>query len=143
MVAIQSLTARLLVALVAPLIVSAVLIGIGDAWVTQRVVDYTSDRLLGGSVQAIAESVTFETDHVEVDLPPWAFGLLDSPQRDSVFYNVRQSGRVLTGYDDLPDFDARRSPPTASRCFERWSIRIAACARPPPRCACRARRSRS
>jgi len=106
MIRIQSLTARLLVALVAPLVVSAVLIGIGDAWVTQRVVDYTSDRLLAGSVRAIAESVTFETDHVEVDLPPWAFGLLDSPQRDSVFYNVRQSGRVLTGYDDLPDFDA-------------------------------------
>lgn len=105
MVRIQSLTARLLVALVAPLIVSAVLIGIGDAWVTQRVVDYTSDRLLAGSVRAIAESVTLEADHVEVDLPPWAFGLLDSPQRDSVFYNVRQSGRVLTGYDDLPDFD--------------------------------------
>jgi two-component system sensor histidine kinase TctE len=105
MVRIHSLTARLLVALVAPLIVSAALIGIGDAWVTQRVVDYTSDRLLAGSVQAIAESVTFETDHVEVDLPPWAFGLLDSPQRDSVFYNVRQSGRVLTGYDDLPNFD--------------------------------------
>lgn len=105
MVRIQSLTTRLLVALVAPLIVSAVLIGIGDAWVTQRVVDYTSDRLLAGSVRAIAESVTLETDHVEVDLPPWAFGLLDSPQRDSVFYNVRQSGRVLTGYDDLPDFD--------------------------------------
>jgi two-component system sensor histidine kinase TctE len=106
MVRIQSLTARLLVALVAPLVVSAVLIGIGDAWVTQRVVDYTSDRLLAGSVRAIAESVALENDHVEVDLPPWAFGLLDSPQRDSVFYNVRQSGRVLTGYDDLPDFDA-------------------------------------
>ncbi|KQV55830.1 MULTISPECIES: sensor histidine kinase [unclassified Caulobacter] len=106
MVRIQSLTARLLVALVAPLVVSAVLIGIGDAWITQRVVDYTSDRLLAGSVRAIAESVTLKNDHVEVDLPPWAFGLLDSPQRDSVFYNVRQSGRVLTGYDDLPDFDA-------------------------------------
>lgn len=106
MVRIQSLTARLLVALVAPLVVSAVLIGIGDAWVTQRVVDYTSDRLLAGSVRAIAESVTLENDRVEVDLPPWAFGLLDSPQRDSVFYNVRQSGRALTGYDDLPDFDA-------------------------------------
>ncbi|USQ95212.1 sensor histidine kinase [Caulobacter sp. RL271] len=105
MVRIRSLTTRLLVALVAPLIVSAVLIGIGDAWVTQRVVDDTSDRLLAGSVRAIAESVTFETDHIEVDLPPWAFGLLDSPQRDSVFYNVRESGRVLTGYDDLPDFD--------------------------------------
>jgi len=106
MVRIQSLTARLLVALVAPLVVSAALIGIGDAWVTQRVVDYTSDRLLAGSVRAIAESVTFEKDHVEVDLPPWAFGLLDSPQRDSVFYNVRQAGHALTGYDDLPDFDA-------------------------------------
>jgi two-component system sensor histidine kinase TctE len=106
MVRIQSLTARLLVALVAPLVVSAVLIGIGDAWVTQRVVDYTSDRLLAGSVRAIAESVALENGHVEVDLPPWAFGLLDSPQRDSVFYNVRQSGRALTGYDDLPDFDA-------------------------------------
>lgn len=105
MVRIQSLTARLLVALVAPLVVSAVLIGIGDAWVTQRVVDYTSDRLLAGSVRAIAESVKLENDRIEVDLPPWAFGLLDSPQRDSVFYNVRQSGRVLTGYDDLPDFD--------------------------------------
>lgn len=105
MVPIQSLTARLLVALVAPLIVSAVLIGLGDAWITQRVVDYTSDRLLAGSVRAIAESVTFDTDHVEVDLPPWAFGLLDSPQRDSVFYNVRQSNRVLTGYGDLPNFD--------------------------------------
>lgn len=106
MVRIQSLTARLLVALVAPLVVSAVLIGIGDAWVTQRVVDYTSDRLLAGSVRAIAESVRLEDDRVEVDLPPWAFGLLDSPQRDSVFYNVRQSGRALTGYDDLPPFDA-------------------------------------
>ena len=106
MVRIQSLTTRLLVALVAPLFVSAVLIGLGDAWVTQRVVDYTSDRLLAASVRAIAESVTVEQGHVEVDLPPWAFGLLDSPQRDSVFYNVRQSGRALTGYDDLPDFDA-------------------------------------
>ncbi|MET3665825.1 sensor histidine kinase [Caulobacter sp. 1776] len=106
MVGIQSLTARLLVALVTPLVVSAVLIGIGDAWVTQRVVDYTSDRLLAASVRAIAESVTVEDHQVEVDLPPWAFGLLDSPQRDSVFYNVRQSGRALTGYDDLPDFDA-------------------------------------
>ncbi len=106
MVRIQSLTARLLVALVAPLVVSAALIGFGDAWVTQRVVDYTSDRLLAGSVRAIAESVTLQNDRIEVDLPPWAFGLLDSPQRDSVFYNVRQSGRVLTGYDDLPDFDA-------------------------------------
>ncbi len=105
MIRFRSLTVRLLMALVIPLIVSAALIGIGDAWVTRRVVDYTSDRLLGGSVRAIAESVTVENSQVRVDLPPWAFGLLDSPQRDSVFYSVRQSGRTLTGYADLPDFD--------------------------------------
>ena len=105
MIRFRSLTVRLLLALVIPLIVSAALIGIGDAWVTRRVVDYTSDRLLGGSVRAIAESVTAENGQVRVDLPPWALGLLDSPQRDSVFYNVRQSGRTLTGYADLPDFD--------------------------------------
>jgi len=105
MIPFRSLTVRLLLALVVPLIVSAALIGIGDAWVTRRVVDYTSDRLLGGSVRAIAESVTAENGQVRVDLPPWAFGLLDSPQRDSVFYSVRQSGRTLTGYADLPDFD--------------------------------------
>ena len=105
MIRFRSLTVRLLMALVIPLIVSAALIGIGDAWVTRRVVDYTSDRLLGGSVRAIAESVTVENGKVRVDLPPWAFGLLDSPQRDSVFYSVRQSGRTLTGYADLPDFD--------------------------------------
>ncbi|CAN5455463.1 sensor histidine kinase [soil metagenome] len=101
-----SLTVRLLLALIAPLIVSAVLIGAGGAWMTRSVVDYTSDRLLAGSVRAIAESVTLENGRVWVGLPPWSLGLLDSPQRDSVYYNVRQSGRILTGYADLPVFDA-------------------------------------
>jgi two-component system sensor histidine kinase TctE len=105
MIRFRSLTARLLLALVAPLVVSAILIGAGGYWVTKRVVDYTSDRLLAGSVRAIAESITFEGGRVWVDLPPWSLGLLDSPQRDSVFYSVRQSGVTLTGYADLPDFD--------------------------------------
>lgn len=104
MIRIRSLTVRLLLALVIPLIGSAALIGLADAWVTRRVVDYTSDRLLAGSVRAIAESVTLQDQQIHVDLPPWAFGLLDSPQRDSVFYSVRQSGKLLTGYADLPEF---------------------------------------
>ena len=102
----RSLTVRLLLGLIVPLVLSAALIGVGGALVTKRVVDYTSDRLLAGSLRAIAESTTVKDGQVWVDLPPWALGLLDSPQRDSVFYNVRQSGRTLTGYEDLPDFDA-------------------------------------
>jgi two-component system sensor histidine kinase TctE len=105
MIRFRSLSVRLSLALLIPLILSAALIGAGDAWVTRQVVDYTSDRLLAGSVRAIAESVTVENGKVRVDLPPWSLGLLDSPQRDSVFYSVRQSGRTLTGYSDLPDFD--------------------------------------
>ncbi len=105
MIRFRSLTVRLLLALVVPLIVSAALIGVGGAWVIKGVVDYTSDRLLAGSVRAIAETVTFEDGKIAVDLPPWSLGLLDSPQRDSVFYSVRQSGHMLTGYADLPDFD--------------------------------------
>lgn len=105
MIRFRSLTVRLLLALVAPLFVFAVLIGVGGFWATRSVVEYTSDRLLAGSVRAIAETVTLQDGRIWVDLPPWSLGLLDSPQRDSVFYSVRQSGRTLTGYADLPSFD--------------------------------------
>lgn len=105
MIRFRSLTVRLLLALVAPLFVFAVLIGVGGFWATRSVVEYTSDRLLAGSVRAIAETVTLEDGQVWVDLPPWSLGLLDSPQRDSVFYSVRQGDRTLTGYADLPAFD--------------------------------------
>jgi len=133
---LRSLTARLLLALVVPLIVSAVIVGVGGAWVTQRVVDYSSDRLLAGSVRAIAESITVENDQVWVDLPPWSLGLLDSPQRDSVYYNVRQGGRVLTGYRDLPDFDraaiASRKPTFRTVRYKGVLVRQAAEARHVP-----------
>jgi two-component system sensor histidine kinase TctE len=133
---LRSLTARLLLALVVPLIVSALIVGVGGAWVTQRVVDYSSDRLLAGSVRAIAESITVENDKVWVDLPPWSLGLLDSPQRDSVYYNVRQGGRVLTGYRDLPDFDraaiASRKPTFRTVRYKGVMVRQAAEARHVP-----------
>ena len=130
MIRFRSLTVRLSLALLIPLIVSAGLIGVGDAWVTRQVVDYTSDRLLAGSVRAIAESVTVENGKVRVDVPPWALGLLDSPQRDSVFYSVRQSGRTLTGYYDLPDFDAEaltaREPVFRTLAYQGRSVRQSA-----------------
>lgn len=106
MIRFRSLTIRLLLALVVPLLISSILIGLGGAWVIRSVVDYTSDRLLAGSVRAIAESATFENGQLRIDMPPWSLALLDSPQRDSVYYSVRQGEGLLTGYDDLPRFDA-------------------------------------
>ena len=130
MSALRSLTVRLLIALVAPLIVAAALIGAGGARATQGVVDYSSDRLLAGSMRAIAESVTVEDGKVWVNLPPWSLGLLDSPQRDSVYYNVRQAGRVLTGYASLPEFDsaalASDGPVFRTLVYNRRSVRQAA-----------------
>jgi two-component system sensor histidine kinase TctE len=109
MIRFRALTIRLLLALVVPLLVSSILIGLGGAWVIRSVVDYTSDRLLAGSVRAIAESATFENGRLQVDMPPWSLALLDSPQRDSVYYSVRHGEGLLTGYNDLPRFDAARS----------------------------------
>ncbi|MCD9031431.1 sensor histidine kinase [Luteimonas sp. Y-2-2-4F] len=98
----NSLSARLLVALVLPMTAFALVLGAGGAVVTRQVVDRTADRLLAGAVRAISETMTVEDGRVRVNIPPWALGVLDNPERDRVYYSVRQAGRLLTGYDDLP-----------------------------------------
>lgn len=101
-----SLSRRMALAIVLPLALAAAVLGVGGAVITNRVVERTSDRLLAGSLQAIAETATVENGQVWINLPPWALGVLDNPQRDSVFYSARQNGRLLTGYGDLPDITA-------------------------------------
>jgi two-component system sensor histidine kinase TctE len=72
------------------------------ALVAHNVVEQTADRLLAGSVRAIAETVTARDGEIRVELAPWSLGLLDSPERDIVYYAVRHDGRLLTGYEDVP-----------------------------------------
>jgi two-component system sensor histidine kinase TctE len=64
-----SLRRTLLTNLVAPAIVLAVVLGIGGMVLIQRVVETTHDRLLDGSVLAIAERVGVEDGELTVDLP--------------------------------------------------------------------------
>ncbi|MGH8446096.1 MAG: sensor histidine kinase N-terminal domain-containing protein, partial [Solimonas sp.] len=99
----NSLTARLLLALVVPMSALAIVFGAGGTIVTRQVVDRSADRLLAGAVRAIAETLTVENGEVWVNIPPWALGVLDNPERDRVYYSVRQGDSLLSGYEDLPD----------------------------------------
>lgn len=101
-----ALRTRLLAAMLGPLLGVAILLGlIGTALVTDTV-RRSSDRVLGGALGAIAETVQVERGDVTIDLPAAAFGMLENAERDSIFYRVSVGDRLLTGYRDLPSADA-------------------------------------
>jgi len=97
-----ALRTRLLVAMLGPLLVIAVLLGLAGAGLIADVVRRTNDRVLGGALGAIAETVAVERGQVTLDLPAAAFGMLENSERDNVYYRVAVGGRLLTGYADLP-----------------------------------------
>ena len=96
-----SLRRRLIAYLLAPVLATAILLGIGGAVVIDQVVTAFHDRVLDGSVQAIAERLTMEDGEVTVDLPAAALGMLESKARDNVYYGVTHRGQLVTGYEDL------------------------------------------
>ncbi len=97
-----SLVGRLLLAQVAPLALLGAALAVAGALAAHAVVEKASGRLLAGSVASLGAPVGARDGHGQVALPPWSLGLLDSPERDAVFYAVRQGPRLVTGYDDLP-----------------------------------------
>jgi two-component system, OmpR family, sensor histidine kinase TctE len=101
-----SLVGRLLLAQIAPLALLGAALALAGALVAHAVVEKSSDRLLAGSAASIVAHVGAEDGQAKVALPPWALGLLDSPERDAVFYAVRQGSRLVTGYEDLPSLPA-------------------------------------
>jgi two-component system sensor histidine kinase TctE len=102
----HSLLKRLFIAQIAPLSLVAVVLLVAGSWTAHRVVERTSDRLLAGATQAILETVSVSDAQVTVDVSPWSLALLDSPERDAVFYSVREGDRLITGYDELPILSA-------------------------------------
>jgi two-component system sensor histidine kinase TctE len=115
-----SLAFRLLLAQILPLALLACALAAAGVTVAHRVVERTSDRLLAGSVTAIAEQVGAEGGHATVALSPWALGLLDGPERDAVFYSVRQGSRLVTGY---PELIAHAPPSTDEPAFHDGRVR--------------------
>jgi two-component system sensor histidine kinase TctE len=92
----------LLVAVLGPLLAAAILIGVVGATLIADVVRRTNDRVLGGALGAIAETVQVERGEVTLDLPSAAFGMLENTERDNVYYRVAVGGDLITGYANLP-----------------------------------------
>ncbi|KQM21127.1 histidine kinase [Sphingomonas sp. Leaf24] len=96
-----ALRTRLLAAMLAPLLGIAVLLGLTGATLIADVVRRTNDRVLGGALGAVAETVQVERGEVTMDLPAAAFGMLENSERDNVYYRIAVGDRLLTGYAGL------------------------------------------
>ena len=98
-----SLTTRLLRRIVGPMVLVAIVAGVGGAWMINRTVEAVNDRILGAASRAIADSLSSEDGVITMNLSPAIFGMLEDAERDNIYYSVRRSGALLTGYGDLPN----------------------------------------
>jgi two-component system sensor histidine kinase TctE len=108
-----SLRRRLLIWLMIALLAVGAL-ALADTWrEAQDTANSVSDRVLAGSVLAIAERVIVTEDgSLEVDVPYVALEMLTSAAQDRVFYRVDGPGGFITGYQTLPttaSFGAERA----------------------------------
>jgi two-component system sensor histidine kinase TctE len=79
-------------------------LAIADSWrEAQQTAMRVSDRVLAGSILAIAERVIVTEDGtLEVDVPYVALEMLTSSAQDRVFYRVDGPEGFITGYQALP-----------------------------------------
>jgi len=97
-----SLRRRFLSSLLLPALALALVLTFGGSFVINRIVEAIHDRLLDGSLLAIAERLAVDDGEVTVDLPQVALGMLESQAHDSIYYSVSVGGKPITGYNDLP-----------------------------------------
>ncbi|WP_336489283.1 sensor histidine kinase [Methylobacterium nigriterrae] len=129
-----SLRRGLMMRMLLPATALAVVLGLGGALVIRDVVETTHDRLLDGSVLAIAERLSLDEDNeVTVDLPRVALGMLESQAQDRIYYSVSYQGQLVTGYRDLPRPSPGEMEPGPTRHWDAVmrgaSVRVAAQAR--------------
>ncbi len=98
----RSLKRAVLLNLLAPVLLLAVAIGAGGYLTITSVVESSHDRLLDGSLMAIAERLAVESGEVVVDMPQVALGMLETKTQDNVYYLVASDAGPVTGYPDLP-----------------------------------------
>lgn len=99
----RSLAGRMLRGMVVPVMSLALILGFGGAWVIDQSVQAVNDRILSAASRAIVDSLTVEDGTIGLNLSPAIFGMLEDAARDNVYYSVRYRGRIITGYQDLPD----------------------------------------
>jgi two-component system sensor histidine kinase TctE len=100
-----SLRRTLLINLLVPTSAFALALGLAGWLLINRTIETAYDRVLDGSVMAIAERVTVDDGEVSVDLPQVALGMLETRANDSVYYAVYYDRILVTGYKDLPAAD--------------------------------------
>jgi len=113
-----SLRRTLLLNLSVPTSVLAVILGVAGSLLINRTVETAFDRVLDGSVRAIAERVAVEDNEVTVDLPQVALGMLETRANDSIYYSVSYLGAPVTGYQDLPLADMTELQPGIVKHFD-------------------------
>jgi two-component system, OmpR family, sensor histidine kinase TctE len=103
------------------------LAALSDAWREAVETSNTaSDRVLAGSVLAIAERVIVtESGALEVDVPYVALEMLTSAAQDRVFYRVDGPEGFITGYDTLPTGTSEGQPRYFDAEFRGEPIRVA------------------
>lgn len=97
-----SLRRSLLINLLVPTTALGAALGFAGLLLIDRTIETAYDRVLDGSVKAIAERIAVEDGEITVDLPQVALGMLETRANDSVYYNVVYDGTLVTGYKDLP-----------------------------------------
>lgn len=97
----NSLSQRQLVIMVSALVLIAGILAAGGTLLAASFAERASDRVLRSAVTAISDTLTVEGDAVQGRVPAGAFSFLEDAGQDSVFYNVSQGGRIITGYDEL------------------------------------------
>lgn len=109
----MSLRARLVGMLALLFLVGTVALYLAAREYAGLAADKSYDRLLAGSVQSIAESLSIDGHEVYVDVPYSALDMLSAAPEDRVFYRVFGADQqTITGYDDLPRGSA---PPRSGR----------------------------
>ena len=93
----------MLLAVVMPVVSLALILGFVGALAIDQSVQAVNDRILAAASRAIVDSLTVEDGAVGLNLSPAIFGMLEDAARDNVYYSVRHRGRIITGYEDLPD----------------------------------------
>ncbi|MED5544734.1 MAG: sensor histidine kinase N-terminal domain-containing protein [Pseudomonadota bacterium] len=133
-----ALRSRLLLAMIAPMAGVAIVLALIGAVIVTRVVRTGNDRVLGGALAAIAESVQVEHGKLLLfPLHPAALAMLETPQGDTVYYRLALGARTLSGHRDLPapeDIAAlpRSEPAFRYVTYQGLRLRLAEMRRPLP-----------
>ncbi|OYU49347.1 MAG: histidine kinase [Rhizobiales bacterium PAR1] len=129
----RSLKRAVLLNLLVPVFVLAGAIAFGGYYVIANVVETAHDRLLDGSLMAIAERLAVEDGEVTVDMPQVALGMLETKAQDNVYYLVTSEKVPITGYADLPLSRMKQATPNQpvhwDDRYRDQAVRLAAVAR--------------